>query len=169
MTVMAITMANQPIIGFNVGAKNYKRVKQTLFISIISATVISLLGFIVAQTLPGPIIKMFNREDGELLEIGVKGLRIFLMALPLVGFQIVMGNYYQSIGKAGISALLSLLRQVIFLIPLLLILPQYYGLKGVWLSAPASDTLGATVCLFFMVNEFRKLKKAIAISEKLAS
>ncbi len=161
MTIMAITMANQPIIGFNVGAKNYKRVKQTLSLSMGAATIISVIGFVIGQTLPGPIIKMFNSEDAELLKIGVEGLRIFLFALPLIGFQIVMGNYYQSIGKAGISAFLSLLRQVIFLIPLLFILPNYLGLSGVWLSAPISDTLSAFVCIVFAINEYRKLNKII--------
>ncbi|WP_430934728.1 MATE family efflux transporter [Saccharicrinis sp. 156] len=162
MTIMAITMANQPIIGFNVGAKKYKRVKQTLLVSIVSATVISLIGFVIAQVLPVPIIRLFNNEDAELLRIGIKGLRIFLLALPFIGFQIVMGNYYQSIGKAGVSAFLSLLRQVIFLIPLLFILPNYYGLNGVWFSAPVSDTMAALVCVCFMIKEFRKLNKATA-------
>ncbi|SMO34858.1 putative efflux protein, MATE family [Saccharicrinis carchari] len=163
MTVISITMANQPIIGFNIGAKNYKRVKETLRISIIAATVISIAGFAIAQLMPGAIIKLFNNKDAELLRIGTQGLRIFLMVLPLIGFQIVIGNYYQSIGKAGISAFLSVLRQVIFLIPLLFVLPNYFGLAGVWLSAPVSDTMSACVCVFFTVYEFRKLNKAIAL------
>ncbi len=163
MTIISITMANQPIIGFNVGAKNYKRVKETLVISITAATLISIFGFAIAQLLPGPIIKMFNNDDAELLTIGTQGLRIFLLALPLIGFQIVIGNYYQSIGKAGISAFLSVLRQVIFLIPLLFILPKYFGLSGVWYSSPISDTMAAGVCIFFAIHEFRKLNKAIAL------
>ncbi|WP_075590642.1 MATE family efflux transporter [Labilibacter marinus] len=164
MTIMAITMANQPIIGFNHGAKNFKRVRETLKVSMLAATAISLIGFAVSQLFPVPIIKMFNSEDPELLRIGVEGLRIFLFALPLIGFQIVLGNYYQSIGRAGISAILSLLRQVIMLIPLLVILPKYFGLSGVWLSAPISDTTSAMVCFVFVIIEFRKLNKAISLS-----
>ncbi len=161
MSTIAVTMANQPIIGFNFGAKQFDRVKQAVVISIIASTVISVLGFLVAQFLPGPIIKMFNSDDVELLAIGKQGLRLFLLAMPLIGFQIVFGNYYQSIGKAGISAILSLLRQVIFLIPLLFIFPKYFGLTGVWLCAPISDTLSACVCLVFAIREFQKLNTLI--------
>ena len=161
MSTIAVTMANQPIIGFNFGAKQFNRVKQAVVISIIASTIISVLGFLVAQFLPGPIIKMFNSDDVELLAIGKQGLRLFLLAMPLIGFQIVFGNYYQSIGKAGISAILSLLRQVIFLIPLLFIFPKYFGLTGVWLCAPISDTLSACVCLVFAIREFQKLNTLI--------
>ena len=164
MTVMAINMANQPIIGFNFGAKNFVRVKETLLVSLVSATVISVFGFLIAELMPGPIIKLFNNDSAELLEIGVEGLRIFLVALPVIGFQIIMGNYFQSIGKAGVAAVLSLLRQVIMLIPLLFVLPKMFGLNGVWMSAPVSDSLSACVCVFFMARELRKLNKAIKAS-----
>lgn len=161
MSIMAVNMAIQPIIGFNYGAKIYTRVKQTLILAMGAATFISLLGFAVSEIFPRQIIYLFNRENESLLITGVQGLRIFLVALPLIGFQAIMGNYYQSIGKAGKAAFLSVLRQVIILIPLLFILPNYFGLKGVWLSAPLSDTLSAMVALFFVVNEFRRINRAI--------
>jgi len=163
MTILAINMAIQPIIGFNFGAKIYKRVKHTLIIAITAATVFSIFGFIVSEIFPKQIILLFNNDDKELLTIGVQGLKLFLMALPLIGFQIIIGNYYQSIGKAGLASILSLLRQVIVLIPCLFILPEYLGLKGVWLSAPIADTISALITVYFVIHEIKKLNKAISI------
>ncbi len=157
MSVIAVNMASQPITGFNYGAKNYKRVRKTLVIGLISATTISVFGFLVSQLFPSAIIKMFNNDNKELLETGVHGLRIFLFALPLVGFQIITGNYFQAIGKAGIAAFLSMMRQVIVLIPLLFLLPRYYGLTGVWLAGPVSDVISAMVVSFFLIRELRRL------------
>ncbi len=161
MTIISINMAMQPIIGFNHGAKHYKRVKETLSIAIVAATVISFFAWGVSEIFPRAIISAFNNDDPELLEIGAKGLRIFLFALPMIGFQIIIGNYYQSVGRAGLATFLSLLRQVIFLIPCLLIIPKYMGLQGVWLSTPISDTLAGIICLFFVFWEFRKLNHKI--------
>ncbi len=163
MTVIAINMAAQPIISFNFGGKNFIRVKETLVISLIAATIISVIGFLAGELFPRAIIKLFNTNDSQLLEIGVKGLRIFLLALPLVGFQIITGNYFQSTGKAGLAALISLLRQVIVLLPVLLILPKYYGLEGVWFAGPIADTISAFVTFFFLLREMRKLNAQIAV------
>ncbi len=157
MSVIAINMAAQPIIGFNYGAKNYQRVRETLQIGLISATVISFVGFAISQLFPEAIIKLFNSSDEQLLDIGVSGLRTFLMALPIVGFQIITGNYFQAIGKAGIAAFISLMRQVIILLPLLFLLPQHYGITGVWISGPISDTLSAAVVSVFLIKEMRRL------------
>ncbi len=162
MTVLAINMAMQPIIGFNYGAKIYKRVKHTLVIAIVAATIFSVFGFLLSQLFPRQIILLFNDDDKELLEIGVQGLKLFLLALPLVGFQIIIGNYYQSIGKAGLASILSLLRQVIVLIPCLFILPDYLGLRGVWLSAPIADSISALITVYFVIHEIKKINKAIA-------
>ena len=157
MSVIAINMASQPITGFNYGAKNFKRVKRTLVIGLISATGISVFGFLVSQLFPEAIIRLFNHDDPELMEVGVHGLRIFLLALPLVGFQIITGNYFQATGKAGTAAFLSLMRQVIVLIPLLFLLPKYFGLTGVWMAGPVSDTISAMVVSFFLIREIRRL------------
>jgi len=165
MTIIAINMAAQPIIGFNFGAKNYKRVKQTLVIGLGFATVISILGFLVGELFPHAIIKLFNNDSQELLDIGTRGLRIYLLALPLVGFQIITGNYFQSTGKAGLAALISLLRQVIVLLPILMILPKYLGLDGVWLAGPISDTVSALITSIFLIRELRRLTKSIKYAE----
>ena len=103
------------------------------------------------------IVRLFNSSDAELLGIGSEGLRLGLMALPFVGFQVVAGNYFQSIGKANIAVLLTLLRQVIILIPLLFILPGFFGLHGIWLSMPISDLCSAIIVAFFLVYHWKKL------------
>jgi len=165
MTIIAINMAAQPIIGFNYGAKIYERVKQTLVISLIFATIISIIGFGLSELFPRTIIKAFNNDSPELLDIGTRGLRLFLLALPLVGFQIITGNYFQSTGKAGLSALISLLRQVIVLLPILVILPKYIGLDGVWLAGPIADTVSAIITSFFLMAEIKRLNRAIAYNK----
>jgi putative MATE family efflux protein len=162
MSIIAINMAAQPIFGFNHGAGNFVRVKQTLSISLKAAIVVSIVGFAVMELFPGVVIKMFNASDPELLEIGKKGLRIFMLGLPVVGFQIIAGNYFQSTGKAGIAAVISLLRQVIVLIPMLLFLPTVWGLTGVWVSAPLSDLVSGVISFIFLSREVKRLDRAIA-------
>jgi putative MATE family efflux protein len=161
MSIIALNMAAQPIISFNLGAKNYIRVKDTLFLALKSATAISVISWIVVQLFPSSIVKAFNTDNLELLKLGTHGLRILLAALPIVGFQIITGNYFQSIGKAKIAAFLSLLRQVFFLIPAILILPGIFGLNGVWIAAPISDSLSAIVVSVFLVHEIKLLNRKI--------
>jgi putative MATE family efflux protein len=162
MSIIAINMAAQPIFGFNHGAGNFLRVKQTLYVCLKASVLASIIGFIFMELFPSLIIKAFNASDPELLAIGRQGLRIFMLGLPLVGFQIIVGNYFQSTGKAGIAALISLLRQVIVLIPFLLILPTFWGLTGVWVSAPISDFISGIISSTFLFFEIKRLNKAIA-------
>ena len=157
MAVVAINMASQPIIGFNYGARSYHRVREALRLAIISATVISVLSFIAVQLFPDSIVRFFNSEDPNLLGIGRQGLRLGLLALPLVGYQVVVGNFFQSIGKAKIATLLTLLRQVIVLIPLLFILPNFWELDGIWVSMPISDFCSAAIVLYFIRREWIRL------------
>ncbi len=161
MTTIAINMASQPIISFNHGAKNYQRVKETLMVCLRAATYVSIAGFLLVELFPKQIIFIFNKESEKLLEIGVQGLRIFMAAWGIVGFQIIVSNYFQSVGRAGVATLMSLLRQVIFLIPALLVLPQMFGLRGVWLAAPVSDLLSGIVVGIFLFYELRKLNAKI--------
>ncbi|HKM95018.1 MAG TPA: MATE family efflux transporter [Prolixibacteraceae bacterium] len=167
MCVVSVNMAVQPIIGFNYGAKQYDRVRLTLFKSIKIASLIAVGGFFIAQIFPGAIVKMFNTADRELFNIGVRGIRIAMAMSVLSGFQIVVGSYYQSTGKAKLAMLLSLLRQVIILIPLLLIFPNYFGLDGVWLSMPVADFISAVVVFFFFKHELSKLNQLVDSQEKL--
>lgn len=162
MSIVAINMATQPIISFNYGAKAYSRVKDTLRVAIVAATVISIVAFILVESIPESIVRLFNSSDAGLLEFGAQGLRLAMLSLPFVGFQIVTGNFFQSMGNAKVAVLLTLLRQVIILIPLLFILPNYFGLKGIWVSMPISDLCSAIIVVFFLVSHWKKLKVATA-------
>jgi len=161
MAIVAINMASQPIISFNYGAKAFNRVKETLKIAMISATAIAIFAFIMVEALPESIVKLFNSSDEGLLSIGKEGLQLGLMALPFVGFQVVAGNFFQSMGKAKIAVVLTLLRQVIILIPLLFILPNYFGLHGIWMSMPISDVCSAIVVVFILANHWKKLNTLV--------
>ncbi len=161
MSIIAINMGAQPIIGFNYGAKHFNRVKETLMVGIKAATLISIAGWLMVELLPTPIIKLFNADNIELLNIGKHGIRLIFMAFPIVGFQVISGNYFQSVGNAKVAALLSLLRQVLILIPALFIFPGLWGLDGVWLSAPIADTLSAVIVFFFLRHEIILLNRRI--------
>ena len=159
MSMVAINMASQPIIGYNFGAKSYDRVKATVRLGIKAATVLAITSWVLVQFFPRPIVKLFNTEDQELIELAVNGMRIFMVGLPVVGFQIVAANFFQSIGKARIATFLSLLRQLILLGPLLVVLPSIFGLDGVWFSTPISDVASAIITAFFLHWHMKKLGK----------
>jgi len=157
MSIISINMASQPIIGFNYGAANYKRVRQTWNIGLIAATIVASTAFLFVELFPGAIVHLFNTTDPELYRICKTGIRIFILMLPLVGFQIICSNYFQSIGKAKISLFLTLLRQVIVLLPLLMILPRFWGINGIWFASPISDFISTCVVLIFFRIERHKL------------
>jgi putative MATE family efflux protein len=160
--VVAINMAAQPIIGFNYGARQYPRVKRTLKIAVIAATVIAAAGFLAVEIFPRTIIGLFNRDDRQLMELGARGMRILLAMMPLVGFQVVGSNFFQAIGKAWTSLFLNLLRQVIVLIPLVLMLPPLLGIDGIWLSGPVADFVAASITAVMILREVRKLNASAA-------
>lgn len=157
MPIFGINQGTQPIIGYNYGAKEYKRVKEALKLAVIAATLICLVGFILTQFFTVGLIKIFN-SDPELLTVASYGMKVFLSMMPLLGAQIVSANYFQAVGKAPKAMFLSLLRQVIVLIPMLLILPQYFGLKGVWFAGPISDATAFVVTVIFLFLEMRHLE-----------
>ncbi len=157
MAIVAINMASQPIIGFNFGAKSVQRVKDALRISIISATFIAIGAFILIEAIPGVIVRLFNNDSNELYEIAVKGLRLVILALPIVGFQVVASNFFQSVGKAKLAMFATLFRQVIALIPLLYILPGFLDIRGIWIAFPISDTISAIAVTYILVKEWKRL------------
>lgn len=159
MAIVAINMASQPIIGFNFGAKSVQRVKDSLRISIIAATIIAVVAFVFIESIPGVIIRLFNSDSQVLYNITVNGLRLVILALPVVGFQVVASNFFQSVGKAKLAMFATLFRQVFGLIPLILILPGFYGIKGIWLAYPIADTMSAIVVSILLVIEWRRLSK----------
>ena len=158
MPIFGLNQGSQPIIGYNYGAKKHHRVKETVKYGSIIATMIVVLGWIVVQFAPDILIKIFNK-DPELVKIATNGIRIYLFMLPVIGFQVISSNYFQSIGKAKISMFLSLLRQVILLIPCLLILPNIFELNGIWLSGPISDGISSLITGILFYNSVKKLKE----------
>ncbi|MFV0365702.1 MAG: MATE family efflux transporter [Mangrovibacterium sp.] len=161
MSMVAINMAGQPIFGYNHGARQYERVKSCLKLSIIAATGIGVVSFAMVQLFPDVLVRFFNSDSPELLAMSEQGLRIAMASLPIIGFQIIICNYYQSIGKSRIATILPLLRQVIVLIPLILILPKFFGLQGAWLAMPISDAVAAIIVLVVFRKEWKKLNESI--------
>jgi len=157
MPVIGITQGAQPIIGFNYGAHNFDRVKEALKQAIIAATIIVVLGYTVTRIWPEAFIALFNKEDTQLMEFGSRTLVVFLAALPVIGFQIVGANYFQAVGKPRQSMILTLSRQVLLLIPLLLILPRFYGLDGVLYAGPIADVGSALLTGIWLTAELRSL------------
>ena len=158
MPIFGINQGSQPVIGFNYGAKLYDRVKNALKLAIIAATVISTLGALCAYIFPYVLVGLFNKNDVNLTNITVNGIKIFMAMFPILGFQIVSSNFFQAIARAKISIFLSLSRQVIVLIPMLLMLPRIFGLNGVWLAAPVSDGISSVLTAIFLFLEIKKLK-----------
>ena len=158
MPIFGINQGCQPIIGFNYGAKKYERAKEAFKYATIAACVICIIGFISIQCFPTQIISLFN-NDPELTTLAIKGIRIYLLMMPVVGINIVATSYYQSIGKAKISMFVSLLRQVILLIPFTIILPKFIGLDGVWAACACADSLSVIITLVLLKKEFKQLDK----------
>ncbi len=158
MVVLGLNQGTQPIIGYNYGAGNYHRVRETLFYALRMATLFTTAGFILGQFFPQLLASAFTTDE-ELLEISSTGLRIAMLALPLVGFQIVSSNFFQSIGFAVKSIIQSLSRQLIFMVPGIILLPRIWGLKGLWIAIPVSDTLAAMLSLYLLVIQLRHLKQ----------
>lgn len=167
MPVFGLNQGAQPIIGFNYGAKRYDRVRETLFIAIGVATGIVVLGFIATRLFSREMIALFNNKDTELIEFGSRVLKVFLTFLPLIGFQIVSSNYFQAVGKPKKAMLLSLSRQVLILIPALLILPRFFGLDGVIYAGPLSDLVSSVITAILLVYELQHLNKEHKLEEQV--
>lgn len=161
MIVMGLNQGMQPIAGYNFGAKLYDRVNKVLKLTIIYATCVTTFGFLVGMLAPNLVVGIFT-SDAELTELSATGLRITVMFFPIIGFQMVTSNFFQSIGMAGKAIFLSLTRQMLILLPCLLILPYFFGVAGVWYSMPVSDLLASLIALVMLVYQFRKFKTAAA-------
>ncbi len=158
MIVFGVTQGMQPILGFNFGASKWDRVKQTLRKGIYIGTAITATGCLLTEIFPDAISSMFTTDE-NMIDIARKGFRVYFICYPVVGAQIVIQNYFQSIGKPKLSIFLSLTRQLIFLLPLLWILPEYYGVTGVWASMAGSDMMAfvlAAITLVITTKHFNK-------------
>ena len=158
MIVIGLNQGMQPIAGYNYGAQKFDRVLKVLRITMLWGTLVTTAGFLVGELMPEWCAQAFTTDE-ELIDIAAKGMRIVVMFYPLIGMQMVTTNFFQSIGQAGKSIFLSLTRQLLFLVPLLIILPQFMGVKGVWLAMPSADAISCIVTGTMLIIQYRKFKQ----------
>lgn len=159
MIIMGFNQGMQPIAGYNFGARQYSRVTEVTKLTMMWAVGVATAGFLMCQLFPSAIVRIFTEYD-ELINEAVYGLHIVFAVFPIVGFQMVATNFFLSIGMSKKAIFLSLTRQMLFLIPCLLILPPLMGTLGVWISIPIADTTATIVTAVVLVNQFRKFKQA---------
>ncbi len=164
MVVMGLNQGMQPIVGYNYGAGKYDRVIKVLWMTVGWATLIMSAGFAVSELFPYAVVRLFVSEDGggdavALIDMAAHGLKIIMMMFPVVGFQIVVGNFFQFIGKAKRAILMSVTRQMLFIVPLLLVLPERWGTDGVWYSMPIADGVSVLLAAVLLVLQLRKFRR----------
>lgn len=157
--IIGIVQGAQPILGYNYGAKQYNRVLKTLKLTLILALIVSIIVFILFEFFPKQLIQLFGEGSDLYFQFGEKYIRVFLMFAILNGVQIASTTFFQAIGKAIIGAFLSLTKQVLFLLPLLLIFPYFMGVDGIMYAAPTADALSFIVSISFLIWEIRKIRK----------
>ena len=157
--IIGISQGSQPIIGFNYGARQYDRVRKTYMLAIAANLVISAIGFILFQFFPYQIISLFGTGEAAYFEFAVRFMRIFLFMVIFNGVQLISSNFFAAIGKPVKGLLLSMTRQVIFLIPLVLILPLFFGLDGILFAGPAADGIAFIVTICLIAGEIKKMKQ----------
>ncbi len=164
MVIQGLNQGMQPIVGYNFGAKNFARVRRTLMLTICCGVCIATVGFLLGQFAPSAIARAFvdsskGGDEQAMIDAATQGLRLVILMFPLVGFQIVTGNFFQYIGKAPLAIFMSLTRQLIFLLPLLWTLPRTLGAFGVWISMPIADCASVTLAAIFLVWQLRKMRR----------
>lgn len=158
MICMGLNQGMQPIAGYNYGAKQYSRVKEVFWMTAKYGTIVTVLCFAVGMFAPRIAAGIFTHDEA-LLDMSSQGLRILTLGFPVVGFQMIGTNFFQSLGMVKKSVILSLSRQILFLLPLLYALPLWYGADGVWISFPVSDVLSALLTAILLRRLFRKFNK----------
>lgn len=158
MFVIGINQGMQPIAGYNYGAEKFDRLMRVLTLAIIAATVVMVIGWALAMLFPYYMARIFT-TDQELIAKSITGIRLNMLLFPIIGFQAVVTNFFQCIGKVRIAIFLSLSRQLLFLLPLIWILPMLWGLDGVWAALPTSDLIAAVVAAASMAYFMPKLKQ----------
>lgn len=156
MPIFGITQGAQPIIGYNFGAKKMERVRETLKLAILVATLIIAIGWLATRLFPDILIRMFS-SDPELIAFGTRAIRIWFLFLPVIGFQIVSASYFQAVGRARLATFLTLSRQLIILIPAVIILPRFFGLTGILYAAPLADILSSVITGIWLSVELKRL------------
>jgi len=156
MPVIGISQGAQPLIGYNYGARQYRRVRETLRISVIAGTLVVLTGYLAMRLWPGAIVGLFTR-DIALRNMASHALLVFFTFMPIMAFQVICSGYFQAVSKPLQATLLGLSRQLLIFMPLLLILPRFWGIDGVWRTAPIADVLSAIVTGVFIHLEMKRL------------
>lgn len=160
MPIIGVSQGMQPIVGYNYGAKQYQRVKETLILSNIVAVSMCTIAWILVKIFPEHIFGLFTGEiHSEFVLQGAQAIKKLLFALPVVGSLVITANFFQFIGRPRTSLALTMGRQLFFLIPFLVILPRYLGLDGVWYSMPASDVGTLVLTTFFLTRQIKELNK----------
>ena len=158
MVTIGLNQGMLPIAGYNYGAQRFDRLMRVLKLAMVTATIITSVGFVIAEFFPYQCARLFT-TDRTLIDLAIEGIRIHMLAFPIVGCQMVITNFFQCIGKAKISIFLSLSRQMLFLLPLLVVLPPVMQVDGVWTAMPISDTVAAVVAFIMMAKYMRKFKR----------
>ncbi len=158
MPITGITQGAQPIIGYNYGARSEQRVKETLKWAVLSASAIALFGYLVTRFFPGQLIALFNRSV-DLIAFGSNAIIIWFFFLPVVGFQVVSASYFQAVGRIKSAIFLTMTRQVIILIPAIIILPKLIGLNGILYAAPLADMVSATITAIWIGMELKRKRQ----------
>ncbi|MCQ2608802.1 MAG: MATE family efflux transporter [Bacteroidales bacterium] len=156
VTVLGLAQGMQPIVGYNYGAKQFSRVFRALWITIGIGSCITIVGFVVMQMFPFQIAYLFS-DDLVMVTLIRDGMKVYTFMFSLIGFQVVVSNFFQSIGKPKLSIFLSLSRQVLFLIPLIVLLPMFWGLQGVWIAMPIADLLATIVTAILLIYYYNKV------------
>ena len=158
MVVLGIAQGMQPIVGYNFGAGNIQRVRNSLKYGIAAGVSVTSFGCLCGLFIPELLVKMFT-DDPQMIDKSVDALTISLLMFPVVGAQIVITQYFQSIGKAVSAIFLSLSRQLLFFLPGLIFLPNFFGVKGVWFSMPVSDFMAFVIATVLLILQFKKIGK----------
>lgn len=158
MFIMGLNQGMQPIAGYNYGSQQTDRLQRVLNLALVSAVCIMTVGWLIAMIFPHYCARIFT-DNETLVNMSARAIRIDMFFFPFVGFQMVITNFFQCIGKVKISIFLSLSRQLLFLLPLLYVLPMFYDIDGVWYSLPSSDLVASIIAGVMMVIFMRKFKK----------
>ena len=158
MFIMGLNQGMQPIAGYNYGSQQTDRLQRVLNLALVSSVCIMTVGWLIAMIIPHYCARIFT-DNETLVNMSARAIRIDMFFFPFVGFQMVITNFFQCIGKVKISIFLSLSRQLLFLLPLLYVLPMFYDIDGVWYSLPSSDLVASIIAGVMMVIFMRKFKK----------
>jgi putative MATE family efflux protein len=159
MPLIGLSQGAQPLIGYNYGARRYDRVKETLFKAVVAGTCIALAFYLVIHIWPEQIVGLFSKDNPALIQMTSQAMMVYFAMLPILAFQILGANYFQAVGKPVQSTILSLSRQVLLFIPLLLILPRFWGIDGIWRTAPIADALSVLLTASLVAYEMKNLPK----------